>query len=421
MSCTDESILIEFADRMKGRGDLPSKTLARHIATGLASHKQPLPMFRDILDAPFAPGQSLSYHSLSKLPEAAALAATNCHNGQKKLTLSLLEFITGCLTRVDAEDALVVYPGASGLATVVAAKLFPKLRFAAFDPAANTVQLMPPFESKAVYIKMPERPDNSKQLLVFTGEAGFFSDSTCTYVREVLLPAFGRRHILFVSDVRADAEESAIAKDMANQARWAVMLNAGNFMFKFRLPYRDVQQACAAMGRELLGLVPMKGKTGRGPQLPYLAGKLHVQTYGRPTTAELRLVGSGALSGCFYSVSRIEDLMSVFNAVYRSHARFKAVNGRVLPYEAAVEAMVIKKVARLAGSTVPQVRRLVDGAIERFIHGKGADGECSLNAAIKEAKRRPDDPLVKRVTESCMSKKPLKNGVSSPSVKERLP
>lgn len=397
MSCADEGLLAEIAAGMRKRGDHPSQLLASHLDKALASRRKPMRLFRALDAAPFKAGVGLTYRTLNALPEAPALASTNCHNGQKKLTLTLLEFLAVALTKVDAADALVVYPGASGLATVIAAQLFPALKFVAYDPAPNTLQLMPPFEDKAVYRDVPDRPDGSKRLLVFTDRAGWFDDASCDYVRRVLLPATGRSRVLFVSDIRAEREEGAIARDMLNQARWAVRLAPDSYMFKFRLPYQNAAAACVAFGRELGAFLSPKGAPGRGPHLPYVAGKLYVQPYARPTTAELRLVGHGPVRATFYSVARIENAMALFNAVYRGHARF---GRRAVPYEEAVEDAVLEACARRGGADREDMRALMEGYITSFIRGKGED-ECAGNAVQRELQKRPNDPLVRRVAAAC--------------------
>ena len=105
--------------------------------------------------------------------ELDVLSVLNCHNGQKKLTLSVLEFLAFSLMKLKCaqNEVIVVYAGASGLASVVAANIFKDVKFVLYDPAPNTVALMPRFEDKVVYktpLQGKNTMDTSKQIIIFT-------------------------------------------------------------------------------------------------------------------------------------------------------------------------------------------------------------------------------------------------------------
>lgn len=392
MACSSPEFLRDIEARLAG--DRPD--VAAHVRAALDSHTQPMQLFRtlDELDALFA-RENLPppppYESMAADSRVRALSAVNCHNGQKKLVLSVLEFLGVVLADSPPPPGsadVVVYAGASGPAAAVAAAVYPGLRILLFDPAPNTVALMPPVARRVVRTAFgpggaaaavrealdPESPD----LQVFTGEAGFFDDGVA---QAIAASAKGHHRILFISDVRADASEPAIVRDMINQQRWAVLCGAAAYMFKFRAPYAwsdDVQRAYAKAARELgdlavpelpaardLGPAPPAAPPGR--RFRYLAGRLHLQLYGRPTTAELRLIGqprhvaglaSGQAAGQVaghgveyamqdYSVPGIEDRLALFNAVYRSHAAFAmpgrlpVVRGAFPSYELAAEHAIV--------------------------------------------------------------------------------
>jgi hypothetical protein len=141
MLCSSPDFLAKVA------ATLPKKhVLQSHLVAAQKSRVSPVPSIRtlDELVVPDVP----TYEAMASLPQASLLSLANCHNGQLKLTLSVLEFLGVALAKlgVPHRDVLVVYAGASGMASVVAAEVFPDLHFWLYDPAPNTVQLMPRFD-----------------------------------------------------------------------------------------------------------------------------------------------------------------------------------------------------------------------------------------------------------------------------------
>lgn len=315
-----------------------------HVRRALESHQRSLPLFRTVEEGvhetlrPMIP-----YAALAAFPTLRMLTMTNCHDGQRKLTMALLDFVSTSLLRLrcSPKDVLLVYAGASGLACAVASAVFPGLRMVLYDPAPNTLSHMPvDFAQKTVfrdtYAVHPAQlfPDG-KTLAIFTARAGWFSDAVAEYCRDVLMPASGAQHMLFTSDVRADISELEIARDMRNQMRWTLLTDCSSYMHKFRIPYLDDPAAPAVLRlyRDLRDLpqtsfvyrVPntavsendggghsrqqrserqssssstsRNGGTNttaaahRTATVPYLDGSLHIQLYGRQRTAEVRLLG----------------------------------------------------------------------------------------------------------------------------------
>ena len=149
--------------------------LACHIQIAIKSHDPDgtgkVPLFRTIdefqktTQCPYP-----SYNYISSSSELDVLSILNCHNGQRKLTMSVLEFLTVSLThlKVPQSDVLIIYAGASGLASVIAANIFKQVQFVLYDPAPNTVALLPPFQDKVVYRTPPQQVDLSKRMIIFT-------------------------------------------------------------------------------------------------------------------------------------------------------------------------------------------------------------------------------------------------------------
>jgi hypothetical protein len=313
--------------QFRATADVPSpyrEAMDHHFEMALGSYDAPFPLFRSIEDveAVRITTPPLPYAVVNSSPSLRKLTITNCHDGQRKLTMALLDFLSTSFVRLECapKDVIVVYAGASGLASAVASTVFPDLRMLLFDPHPNTLSHMPPgFQNKIVfkdtYHVLPSLY-NKKKLTIFTGAAGWFDDETATFCRETVLPSYaGAKHLLFVSDVRSDTGELDIARDMRNQMRWTVLTGCSAYMHKFKIPYTDDPDAqeVLRMYRDLSDVPqdclerrvqdpgtgterePVAGKRkDAGPKnetIPYLDGKLHVQVYGPQRTAELRLVG----------------------------------------------------------------------------------------------------------------------------------
>lgn len=398
--------------------------LRPYVDAAIATRAAPAPAFRT-LDELHTPTPVPTYAQLTDLPQARLLSVANCHNGQLKLALSVIEFVSQALTKLappQRGDALVVYAGASGLASVVAATVFPDVRFWVYDPAPNTVQLMPPFADRAI-VRRRRVGDvvPAARLVVFTDEAGWFTDDVAREVRQLQA---GKGAVLFISDVRGDTDEAAIAMDMRRQARWTLLLDAATYMFKFRAPYLTPDNRDAILAAYRGGATEIARDTGarlvsaagtkRGDDnlsFPYLAGELHLQVSGPPHSSELRLIGARRADGAYdlraYSVPEIEGKMALFNTVHRSHASFK-FGSTVGDYDRAAEAVILTRCARARlGGKAPskaateEVLRVVEDAMRRFIQKDAAS--CALLTAAKRA-HALQDPELRAFLKACHAK-----------------
>ena len=386
--------------------------LAAHLDVAEKSHDEPLKLFRTFaqLDSFVKSIQKSApqptYEAISKCEIASALASVNCHNGQRKLTLSLLEFLSTAFARLKCapRDCIVVYAGASGMAAAVAATVFEGLRFVIYDPDPNVLNLMPRVrrevvrDAKSVERDVP-RMLSRTHIVVLTGTAGWFDDASCAFIRDRIAPT--AKHVLFISDVRVEPSEARIAQDMMDQQRWVLTLRPDAYMFKFRVPYAHDLGSYLRRYRDEAQSLRLREKSHAHHQAPtpvdnvgvmeYLEGDLFIQLYGRTRTAEMRLIGfaSGAdssggsnpkktFSFRGYGVAEIENALALFNAVYRSHAAFAYGSSREHlhaatrhAYEAVAEYSIAMACARSHGSRkasdAAAVLRLMNDMISQHI------------------------------------------------------
>ena len=412
MSCSSLDILKSLKSDIEARNRKKyDEDLLLHVDACIDSwktSKDRLKMFRTVDGLAATAGTALTWDSMSETGEFKSMVNLNCHNGQKKLTYSVLEFINTALSSmknvVDRKRVTVVYAGASGLATVIAAKVFKDIEFVMYDPAPNTLSLIPEkYVSDVQTVTQLPKPGfaRKKRVLLYTGKAGYFDDERAVEIgREV---RDRDRKLLFISDIRMEAKENSIANDMQSQQRWAILTRSFAYMFKFRLPYnelnkeknekvvppsvkakyldvRHMHDAAARVDRVKLhalgGSTPVVADPNFGFQ--YLSGKLYIQLYPRVSTAELRLIGFSsatkaasieerAYTMAWYDRGEIESKMALFNFLYRSHACFEGAlperTGMQHTYEAVAEMAIVERCLALTLEnktvTVPEKRALV--------------------------------------------------------------
>ena len=308
----------------------------------------------------------------------------NCHDGQTKLTLALLEFVQGAAAKHPGAPMHLVYVGASSRASDAVRVAFPAVRQTIFDPAVSMIHLMPPgYRQNARVIDksalIGEHPNDH-----IVAVRDFFGDETASAIRSARGIDRAGELLLFTSDVRAseNATDDSIVKDMIDQQRWALLVRCDRFMFKFRIPYDEGRaEAIARYG-------PPRGFKPDGKSMHYLAGDLFFQAYPSVGSAEMRLVGTGRRRKA-YDISRIEDLAFAHNHFWRAHAMFANQTGAgeagIAPYDRAVEARII---GAIPGSARARVARAIDAGRER-------SGKQTLQACVGRRKpgRRNPGPI----------------------------
>jgi hypothetical protein len=306
----------------------------------------------------------------------------NCHDGQTKLTLGLLEFIQRVSDeRVDKKQPMhLLYVGASSVAADAARIAFPDMRQTIFDPASNMKTLMPPgYKREVTIVGSTDKVTRDAKLVAVTN---FFLDETCNTLRSKRF--VDNELLLFVSDIRLNAmSEEAIVQDMLNQQKWAIDMKCDWFMFKFRIPY-DIK---------LLARYSKNAVTKAG-QMFYLSGDLMIQPYAPVGSGELRLIGhkrSNGLRSKYYDVEKLEDLAFAHNHFWRGNAVFE---GGVSPYDFAVEKKIMAwfddDVSKKVKSAIDAYRRTAKklNAAECALHnpdirgllGRRLNSQCKAKA-----------------------------------------
>jgi hypothetical protein len=142
----------------------------------------------------------------------------NCHDGQRKLLFSEIEFYTLVREKYDLNNILVVYAGsADGTHEPIIFDMFPELDFYLCDPN--------PFHIKHPFIHNKERVKIVND---------FYTDETW---HDVVKFNKKKKNIIFVSDIRVTETNEAVFNNMIEQQRWIIQLNSVAYMVKFRLLY----------------------------------------------------------------------------------------------------------------------------------------------------------------------------------------
>ena len=338
------------------------KRYVQHLEHVILSKYTPLLFARTLDDMKM--NADMAYKAQSSSKKINDLSLFNCHDGQRKLTLGYLEFIAKSISdlRCAANDVFIIYAGSSGLASAIAATIFPDVMMAMYDPDPNTVKYLPKGDNikPVIYRNTPFLPANSLRLsplMVFTDKAGWFDDDVAAYGRDVLFPLSKRKHLLFVSDVRADTKETEIINDMKAQMRWTILLNCDYYMHKFRLPYYDSMDEIKTykdmyenidhlrpFWKSKQHLIKNFGHRNDPTSLLYIDGEMYIQPFGPQRTTEFRLIGKPnslkKFAFRYYNVRRIENQAALFNNVYRGYGSYYYQNKDVTympPYVSSYE------------------------------------------------------------------------------------
>jgi hypothetical protein len=278
----------------------------------------------------------------------------------------------------------------------VAATVFQGIQMLLYDPDASTVELLPDFDDKVVHRHRPAAETALRQsglrhtITVLTSDAGWFDDPALEFLKAHVLPAQrSRPTLLFVSDIRGPTSETDIVRDMLDQQRWTLALSPSAYMLKFRVPFDPSLYTRYT--------VPGLHVEKAAQQIPYLDGQLRLQLYPPPNSAELRLVAVKAPPRFrLYSPPDIEARMAIFNAVHRSHSRFRFGPRKGQAFETLAEYAILRRCAQ-AVSRAADIERVQQG-IEDLLAQKisKTPATCSFQTAIKTLRARPDPGPVGR-------------------------
>lgn len=397
-----------------------------HIDRVRESYANPIKLYRTLGE--MESKNLMTFREVDEDKTLSELSQINCHNGQRKLTLSVLEFLAQALKKDKSEGIkTVVYAGASGLAAVVAAKIFERVRFVLYDKQPNTVDLISKsFSDVVIHRSKHDVPDTSKRIVVY--QEWFDDDEAFKFSK--------MKDILFISDVRGDdTSEIEIARDMRAQQRWAVLTGSEAYMFKFRVPYEWSQEieeayndiehleiAAKKIGKKFKSPIK-KTSSNDGNEIEYLDGEAHIQLYARPKTAELRLIGFKHKNDTYktrkFNIAEVENKMATFNAFYRSHAMywygrhcktFFSPNN-FAGYDAVSEFAIASQCNSLLGrsTTLVSIKSTlseISAAIDEFITGKTTPEACSIKTGEKA--RKPSTRFKELLVECGRKKNQLK-------------
>jgi hypothetical protein len=143
-----------------------------------------------------------------------------CHWGQKKLLLSEIQFLTNICIKLNIKklnNYVIIYIGsADGTHLPILFDMFPELEWHLYDPN--------PFSK---YVKK-----YGKNKVFIYNE--YFTNETIKKIKKTI-----NKKILFISDIRVTPKDEQVMKDMKDQGKWGLELNADFMLLKFRLPYNE--------------------------------------------------------------------------------------------------------------------------------------------------------------------------------------
>lgn len=211
---------------------------------------------------------------------------TSIHWGQRKLLLTLVQFLTLFWKPSKTPKPIVVYAGAApGTNIGIVSTLFPEVEFHLYDPS-------------------PFKVNNTDKIKTYQQ---YFTDDDAKQWA-------GRNDVYFISDIRTadytkaknlDENEQQIMKDMEMQMRWFLLINPVEGHLKFRPPYTG---------------------GNRPERINYLYGYVFLQPWSPQTTTESRLVPVRGQDGNWmiasWSAQKYQDQMFYHNVIVRESYKY---------------------------------------------------------------------------------------------------
>ena len=247
----------------------------------------------------------------------------NCHDGQRKLLFSEIEFYTLVSQKYDLKNILVVYAGSGeGIHEQVIFNLFPELDFYFCDP----IKFL--FKHPLLYNKDRVRINNN-----------YYTDETW---KDVFKFNKKNKNIIFISDIRGDVTEKDIMNNMIQQQKWTIQLNSVAYMLKFRLPYLDENFNKSLITYKLPKEVEvdrsynnMDNEINKKYDFYYLKGSIYIQLYSPTLSSETRLVYVRDKNEKFiiqkYNIENYDGNMYYFNQIDRSK-KYKYKDSNLMKY-----------------------------------------------------------------------------------------
>lgn len=288
----------------------------------------------------------------------------NMHNGQLKLLLTEIQFLTKVLP-TSSSDAFIVYAGSSpSHKLVILLKMFPGVKFLLVDP--NEHMLMWPsytdrvitqyngHERDILYFKYAAGNRfrrRGRQILLHgkgliqrdDGGGGSVPADICQIMRKVpqrvfivedlftdelasQLYALGDGLLLFISDIRTAVSgmtpsNADIIWNSAMHYNWMKLMKPAHWMLKFRTPFMDQSTKLEPYMQAAISACPLDLNV-RGERWTYLAGDVYIQAFGRPVSTETRLIGTlgrdGELTTQEFDLRNYEERFQYYNNFHRN-------------------------------------------------------------------------------------------------------
>lgn len=252
----------------------------------------------------------------------------NCHDGQRKLLYSEIEFYTLLSQKYSLDDILVVYAGSGeGLHMSIIFEMFPQLDFILIDPTRSLCDH--PFMKNKEKVKMMTE---------------YYTDDTYKLIFELNKK---KKKIVFMSDIREEPSEKEVWQNMLQQQLWTVQLDAIAYLLKFRLPYFMKNIQIQDFRYELPIKTSFDKMKLKDTEVVYLKGDIYLQIYPPLKSTETRLIYIRKENESFsfqpYDISVYENQCFYFNQISRKE-RFeykdsKKLKENILGYDDSYESV----------------------------------------------------------------------------------
>lgn len=245
----------------------------------------------------------------------------NCHIGHRKLLNVVLEFLIECQKKkIDPNDSFIIYIGsAPGISINVIDILYPNITWLLYD----TNQFIITRQDNKIYRKK------------------YFSDDEIKVARNDFKKS-GKKHFLFISDIRELTGDENIYADLIVQQRWIVKLEVDGFSVKFRMPYvmdniknkEDILNEIKDLKKSHKKIFQVDDselndfKNNINNRMLYLNGNIFIQTYAPMTSTETRLISFGPYKMKSYDINDYDEKMFYFNIYDRVKTNYVYGNSK---------------------------------------------------------------------------------------------
>jgi hypothetical protein len=256
----------------------------------------------------------------------------NCHDGQRKLLYSEIEFYTLLSQKYSLDEILVVYVGSGhGVHMSIIFDMFPQLEFILID-------------KKKSICKHPFMRNKEKVRVLLE----YFDDESYKKIIEMNTK---KKKIAFMSDIRAETSEEEIWRDMIQQQLWLIQLDSIAYLLKFRLPYayKNINM------KKFNYTLPLNHNQSNhrflnnknDKSIIYLKGDIYFQIYTSSKSTETRLIYIRDKDEKFtfdsYNIIKYENQCFYFNQISRkeryTYKDSKEMKHHILGYDDSYESV----------------------------------------------------------------------------------